>query len=75
MAVLEPPMLTQEQTVEVKVLSRQGRSLRAIARETGLSRVTVRRTVYGRGRQPHAVHVPARGVGVLRRRAGAHPVR
>jgi transposase len=43
MAVLEPPMLTQEQAVEVRVLKRQGRSIRAIAKETGLSRVTVRR--------------------------------
>jgi transposase len=43
MAVLEPPMLTQEQAVEVRVLQRQGKSIRAIARETGLSRVTVRR--------------------------------
>jgi transposase len=36
-------MLTQEQSVEVRVLKRQGHSIRAIARETGLSRVTVRR--------------------------------
>jgi transposase len=36
-------MLTQEQAVEVRVLRRQGKSIRAIARETGLSRVTVRR--------------------------------
>jgi transposase len=43
MAVLEPPMLTREQAVEVRVLKRQGQSIRAIARETGLSRVTVRR--------------------------------
>src|SRR6185437_16094454 len=43
MAVLEPPMLTQEQAVEIRVLRRQGWSIRAIARETGLSRVTVRR--------------------------------
>lgn len=43
MAVLEPPMLTQEQAVEIRVLKRQGMSIRAIARETGLSRVTVRR--------------------------------
>src|ERR1700761_8602645 len=43
MAVLEPPMLTQEQAVEIRVLKRQGLSIRAIARETGLSRVTVRR--------------------------------
>jgi transposase len=47
MAVLEPPMLTQEQFVEVRVLKRQGRSIRAIARETGLSRVTVRRYLDG----------------------------
>src|SRR6185437_9515935 len=43
MAVLEPPMLTQEQAVEIRVLRRQGWSIRAIARETSLSRVTVRR--------------------------------
>jgi transposase len=36
-------MLTQEQAVEIRVLKRQGLSIRAIARETGLSRVTVRR--------------------------------
>jgi transposase len=43
MAVLGPLMLTQEQAVEVRVLRRQGKSIRAIARELGLSRVTVRR--------------------------------
>lgn len=36
-------MLNQEQAVEIRVLKRQGWSIRAIARETGLSRVTVRR--------------------------------
>ena len=36
-------MLTQEQTVEIRVLRRQGKSIRAIARELGMSRVTVRR--------------------------------
>ena len=36
-------MLTQEQGVEIRVLSRQGKSIRAIARELGISRVTVRR--------------------------------
>jgi len=35
-------MLTQEQAVEIRVLKRQGLSIRATARETGLSRVTVR---------------------------------
>jgi transposase len=41
MAILEPPILTQEQAVEIRVLKRQGWIIRAIARETGLSRVTV----------------------------------
>ena len=36
-------MLTQEQAVEIQVLRRQGRSVRQIAREMGLSRNTVRR--------------------------------
>ena len=36
-------MLTQEQAVEIRVLRRQGMAIRAIARELGLSRVTVRR--------------------------------
>jgi transposase len=36
-------MLTQEQAVEVRVLQRQGKGIRAIARGTSLSRVTVRR--------------------------------
>lgn len=36
-------MLTQEQLVEIHVLRRQGRSVRAIARELGLSHNTVRR--------------------------------
>jgi transposase len=51
MAVLGPPMLTQEQAVEVRVLKRQGKSIRAIARELGLSRVTVRRYLRKSGAQ------------------------
>src|SRR5215472_14414360 len=44
MAVLgPPPMLTQEQAVEIRVLRRQGKGIRAIARELGVSRLTVRR--------------------------------
>jgi len=44
MAVFQDrPMLTQEQAVEIRVLRRQGKGIRAIARELGLSRVTVRR--------------------------------
>lgn len=42
-AFREPPMLTQEQSVEIKVLWRQGMGIRAIARELGISRKTVRR--------------------------------
>src|ERR1700739_4850088 len=38
-----PPMLTQEQAVEIRVLRRQGMGVRAIARELGLSRVAGRR--------------------------------
>lgn len=36
-------MLTQEQSVEIEVLKRRGMGIRAIARELGISRVTVRR--------------------------------
>lgn len=36
-------MLTQEQAVEIRVLRRQGMRIRAIAKELGLSRTTVRR--------------------------------
>ena len=33
-----PPMLTQEQSVEIEVLKRRGMGIRAIARELGISR-------------------------------------
>ncbi|EPM7283806.1 IS21 family transposase [Pseudomonas aeruginosa] len=36
-------MLTQEQSVEIRVLARQGHGIKAIARELGLSRNTVRK--------------------------------
>lgn len=36
-------MFTQEQTVEIRVLARQGRSIRSIAKELNISRQTVRR--------------------------------
>lgn len=38
-----PPMLTQEQVVEIRVLAKRGAGVREIARQTGLSRNTVRR--------------------------------
>src|SRR6185369_11029928 len=38
-----PTMLTQEQTVEIKVLARRGVAIRDIARQLGCSRNTVRR--------------------------------
>jgi len=44
MAVLRAAaMLTQEQAVEIRILARQGESIRQISRRTGLSRNTVRR--------------------------------
>lgn len=36
-------MLTQEQAVEINVLARQGYGIKAIARELGLSRNTIRK--------------------------------
>ncbi|WP_153015796.1 helix-turn-helix domain-containing protein, partial [Pseudomonas amygdali] len=36
-------MLTQEQSVEIKVLARQGHGIKFIARELGISRNTVRK--------------------------------
>lgn len=44
-------MLTQEQSVEIKVLARQGHGIKAIARELGLSRNTVRK-YFRSGEQP-----------------------
>ena len=38
-------MLTQEAWMDLKVLSRQGLSMRAIARLTGYSRVAIRRVL------------------------------
>ena len=58
MAVLGPPMLTQEQAVEVRVLKRQGKSIRAIARELGVSRVTVRRYLRKVGAQRYGPREP-----------------
>ena len=46
-------MLTQEQPVEIRVLRRQGMGIRAIAKQLGLSRRTVRRYL----RDPEASRV------------------
>jgi len=43
-------MLTQEQSVEIRVLARQGHGIKAIAGELGLLRNTVRK--YLRGESP-----------------------
>ena len=42
-AFSEPSMLTQEDAVEIRVMARRGESVRAIAKELGCSRNTVRR--------------------------------
>jgi transposase len=43
MAAFWPSMLTQEQAVEIRVMARRGEAVRAIARQLGCSRNTVRR--------------------------------
>src|ERR1700690_3360012 len=58
MAVLGPPMLTSEQSVEIRVLRRQGKGIRAIARELGVSRVTVRRYLKDPGRARYGPREP-----------------
>jgi transposase len=42
-------MLVVEQAVEIRILSRQGKSIRAIARTPGVSRNTVRRYLCTQG--------------------------
>jgi transposase len=51
-------MLTQEQAVEIRVLERQGRSIRQIMRETGLSRNTVRKYLRGGGKATYGPREP-----------------
>src|SRR5438067_2027201 len=60
-----PSMLTQEQAVEIRVMARRGEAVRAIARQLGCSRNTVRRYLrdqaarrYG-PRQPRACKLDA----------------
>src|SRR5690606_11115771 len=53
MTAFEPsPMLTQEQSVEIRVMARQGHSIKAIARELGLSRNTIRKYLRDRASFP-----------------------
>jgi transposase len=49
-AFCEPSMLTQEEAVEIRVMARRGEGVRAIARQLGCSRNTVRRYL----REPQA---------------------
>ena len=72
-------MLTQEQAVEIQVLNKQGRSIRQTARETGLSRNTVRRYLregssvrYG-PREPRVCKLDAYKVFLQERLAQARP--
>ena len=51
-------MLTQEQAVEIRVLRRQGMGIRAIAKELGLSRRTVRRYLGDPGAQRYGPREP-----------------
>ncbi len=46
-------MIRQEEWMDVKLMHRQGASVRRIARETGLSRVTVRRVLAGAAPKPY----------------------
>src|SRR5688572_10372226 len=74
-----PLMLTQEQAVEIRVLRRRGLGLRAIAREVGCSRTTVKRYVrdeaathYGPW-QPRPTKLDAHKPYLLERIAAARP--
>src|SRR5688572_30413113 len=72
-------MLTQEQAVEIRILERQGRSIRQIMRETGLSRNTIRKYLRGGGpvkygpREPRACKLDAYKSYLLERIEQARP--
>ncbi len=51
-------MIRQEEWMDVKLLHRQGASVRRIARETGLSRVTVRRILAAVAPKPYGPRKP-----------------
>jgi AcrR family transcriptional regulator len=74
-----PRILTREQAVEIRVLRRSGLGLRAIARELGCSRTTVKRYVrdeaaarYG-PRQPRPTKLDAHKAYLLERIVAARP--
>ena len=74
-----PLMLTQEQAVEIRVLRRRGLGIRAIARELGCSRTTVKRYLcdeaaarYG-PRQPRPTKLDAHKAYLLGRIDAARP--
>lgn len=75
-------MLTKEATMEIKILSRRGMSIRHIARELGISRNTVRKYLRGEAVKPPTRTGPGRPSKLapysdwLRRRVeGAKPIR
>jgi transposase len=80
MAAFWPPsMLTQEQAVEIRVLRRRGLGIRAIAKELGCSRTTVKRYLrdqaasrYG-PRQPRPTKLDSHKTYLLERIAAARP--
>jgi transposase len=55
---LEAAMLTQEQAVEIRVMARRGEGLRAIARQVGCSRSTVRRYLRNEEARRYAARDP-----------------
>jgi transposase len=74
-----PSMLTQEQAVEIRVLRRRGLGIRAIARELGCSRTTVKRYLrdqaaarYG-PREPRRTKLDSHKPYLLERIAAARP--
>lgn len=75
-------MLTKEAIMEIKILSRRGMSVRAISRELGVSRNTVRKYLRGEAVKPPDRKGPGRPRKLapyedwLRQRVnGAHPIR
>lgn len=55
---LAAEMLIQEQSVEIRVLARQGMSIKAIARELSVSRNTVRKYLRGEGPPRYSARAP-----------------